>query len=85
MLLFNLSENFSQKMSVIIYKMNDGRQNGQPTNYVSKSSKTLGQIALHMDQGNDHFMSNEYCHFDFEHSRCSGLKTIGAFVYHPLL
>ena len=64
--------------------MNNSRQNSQPT-YIFKTNKTLGQIAIDMDQCNEHFMSNEYCHFDFKHSRCSGFKTIGAYVYHPLL
>lgn len=38
-----------------------------------------------MDKDGSHFLSKEYCYFDWNHKRCKGFKTLGAYVYHPLL
>ena len=43
------------------------------------------KIALEMDEEDDHFMHNEYCHFDGNHKRVKSLVTLTASVYHLLL
>lgn len=50
-----------------------------------KHPKSQLRIAVNMDRNGDHFLNREYVHFDGNHKRCKGFKTLGAYVYHPLL
>ena len=43
------------------------------------------KIAQRMDEGNSHFLHDEYCHFDGNHKRVKSFVTLTARVYHPLL
>ena len=42
-------------------------------------------IACSMDTDGDHFMHEEYCHFDGNHKRVKAFVALTASVYHPLL
>ena len=53
--------------------------------YVFKSSSTQMKIACSMDTDGDHFMDEEYGHFDGNHKRVKAFVTLIASVYHPLL
>ena len=53
--------------------------------YVFKFSPTQMKIACSMDTDGDHFMHEEYCHFDRNHKRVKAFVTLTASVYHPLL
>ena len=43
------------------------------------------KIALEMHFEGDHFLKDEYCHFDSNHKRVREFITLTASVYHPLL
>ena len=45
----------------IIYAVNGNEQ------YVFKTSTAQMKVALEMDEDGDHFIHNEYCHFDGNH------------------
>ena len=51
---------------------------------VFKTSSTQMKIACSMDTDGDHFMHEEYCHFDGNQKRVA-FVTLTASVYHPLL
>ena len=53
--------------------------------YVFKFSPTQMKIACSMDTDGDHFMHEEYCHFDRNHKRVKAFVTLTASVYHSLL
>ena len=53
--------------------------------YIFKTSSTQMKIACSMDTDGDHFMHEEYCHFDGNHKRVKAFVTLTASVYHPLL
>ena len=53
--------------------------------YVFKSSSTQMKIACSMDTDGDHFMHEEYGHFDGNHKRVKAFVTLIVSVYHPLL
>ena len=67
------------KDSLLIYAVNGNEQ------YVIKTSTAQMKIALEMDEEGDHFMHNEYCHFDGNHKRVKTFVTLTASVYHLLL
>ncbi len=67
----------------LIYKVNDRRHNNQPS-FVFKT-RQQAMIALEMDRHSDGMLNKEYCHTDIKHNRCSGFKTLGTHVYHPVL
>ena len=46
---------------LIIYAVNGNEQ------YVFKTSTAQMKVALEMDEDGDHFIHNEYCHFDGNH------------------
>ena len=64
---------------LLIYAVNGNEQ------YVFKTSTAQMKIALEMDEEGDHFMHNEYCHFDGNHKRVKTFVTLTASVYHLLL
>ena len=64
---------------LLIYAVNENEQ------YVFKTSTAQMKIALQMDEEGDHFMYNEYCHFDGNHKRVKTFVTLTASVYHLLL
>ena len=43
------------------------------------------KIASSIDTDGDHFIHEEYCHFDGNHSKVKAFVTLSASVYHPLL
>ena len=63
----------------LIHVINENEQ------YVFKTSSTQMTIACSMDTDGDHFMHEEYCHFDGNHKRVKAFVTLTASVYHPLL
>ena len=68
-----------------IYKLNDRRGNPDLPSFVFKTSETKARMAIHMNRGGDHFLSEEFCFFDGKRKRCRGFVTLTASVYHPLL
>ena len=64
---------------LLIYAVNRNEQ------YVFKTPTAQMKIALEMDEEGDHFMHNEYCHFDGKHKRGKTFVTLTASVYHLLL
>ena len=63
----------------LIHVINENEQ------YAFKTSSTQMKIACSMDTDGDHFMHEEYCHFDGNHKRVKAFVTLTASVYHPLL
>ena len=50
-----------------------------------KTSTSQMKLALEMDFEGDHFLKDEYCHFDGNHKRVRQFVMLTASVYHPLL
>ena len=66
-----------------IYKLNNSLMNGEP-DYVMKSSSTMLEIALDMDQdGPPNVLQNEDAFFDGSHSRCTDFISLALWVNHP--
>ena len=66
-----------------IYKLNNSAMNGEP-DYVMKSSSTMLEIALDMDQdGPPNVLQNEDAFFDGSHSRCTDFISLALWVNHP--
>lgn len=63
----------------MIYDINENEQ------FVFKTSTSQMKIAMEMDEGGNHYLNEEYCHFDGNHKRVKTFVTITASVYHPLL
>ena len=69
----------------LIYKINNSQFNREP-DYVFKSSTTMAQPAIDMDQNvPEHPLQCEEAYFDRSHSWCVGYKTLALFVYHPAM
>ena len=69
-----------------IYEISDSGLSGSASrSCVFKASHIAAKIAVNMDRKRDHFLNREYVYFDGNHKRCQGFKTLGAYVYHPLL
>ena len=68
----------------LIHRVNDNNFNEAP-DYVFKSSREMGEIALKMDQYLPEYnaLMGEEAYFDGAHKRCAGFKTLALFVYHP--
>lgn len=75
-----------KKDPYLIYKINDSSFNDNP-DYVFKSSREMGNLALQMDQCNTNSspLMEEEAYFDGAHKRCMGFKTLALFVYHPAM
>ena len=52
---------------------------------IFKTSTSQMKLALEMDFDGDHFLKDEYCHFDGNHRRVREIVTLTASVYHPPL
>ena len=66
-----------------IYKLNNSAMNGEP-DYGMKSSSTMLEIALDMDQdGPPNVLQNEDAFFDGSHSRCTDFISLALWVNHP--
>ena len=52
---------------------------------IFKTSTSKIKIALEMYFEGDHFLKDEYCHFDGNHKRVREFVMLTASVYHPLL
>ena len=52
---------------------------------IFKTSTSQMKIALEMDFEGDHFLKDEYCHFDDNHKRVREFVALTANIYHPLL
>ena len=63
----------------LIHVINENEQ------YAFKTSSTQIKIACSMDIDGDHFMHEEYYHFDGTHKNVKLFVTLTAIVYHPLL
>ena len=63
----------------LIHVINENEQD------VFKTSFTQMKIACSMDTDGDHFMHEEYFHFDGNHERVKAFVTLTSSVYHPLL
>ena len=63
----------------LIHVINENEQ------YVFKTSPIQMKIAYSMDTDGDHFVHEEYCHFDGNHKRVKAFVALTASVYHPLL
>ena len=63
----------------LIPNINDSQQS------IFKTSTSKMKIALEMYFEGDHFLKDEYCHFDGNHKRVREFVTLTASVYHPLL
>ena len=58
----------------LIHVINENEQ------YTFKTSSTQMKIACSMDTDGDHFMHEEYCHFDENHKRVKAFVTLTASV-----
>ena len=66
-----------------IYKINS-KDMSNSDDYVMKSSKTMLELALKMDQhGSDNLMKDVDAFFDGCHSRCTGFISLGLWFQHP--
>ena len=63
----------------LIHNINDSQQS------IFKTSTLEMKLALEMDFEGDHFLKDEYCHFDGNHKRVRQFVMLTASVYHPLL
>ena len=63
----------------LIHNVNDSQQS------IFKTSTSQIKTALEIDFKGDHFLKDEYCHFDGNHKRVREFVTLTASVYHPLL
>ena len=69
----------------LIYQINNSKFHGQP-NYVFKSSTSMAQLAIDMDQnGPEHLLQSKDAYFNGCHSRCTGYKSLALFVYHTAM
>ena len=70
---------------LLIYKVNDRRDNPDLPSFVFKTSRERMKIALNMDRDGEHFMREEYCYFDGKAKRCRNFVTLTASTYHSIL
>ena len=82
--LLELKDKYQKNDKFFIFRMNDRRINNNPT-YVFKTSMTALQIACEMNINSDHFMNQQYAHFDGNEKRNSKMTVLTLSVYHPLL
>ena len=82
--LLELKDKYQKNDKFFIFRMNDRRINNNPT-YVFKTSMTALQIACEMNINSDHFMNQQYAHFDGNEKRISKMTVLTLSVYHPLL
>ena len=63
----------------LIHIINDSQQS------ILKTSTSQMKLGLEMDFEGDHFLKDEYCHFDGNHKRVREFVKLTASVYHPPL
>ena len=76
----DLQQEFTKRDEFLIYTITNYN-----TTAVFKTSKFLLQLACDMDREGNHFLSNEYAHFDATHGRVKDHATFGLHVYHPVV
>ena len=77
-----LKQAMDKEDKYLIYPINNSQFNGQP-NYIFKSSVSMAQLAIDMDQnGPEHPLQGKEAYFNGCHSRYAGYKTLALFVYH---
>ena len=75
----------SSKDPLYVFKANDETLNPDLPTFVFCTSTLKAQMGLKMDQEGDHFLSEEFCHFDGKHGRAKWYKTLALSVYHKVL
>ena len=74
-----------RKAIFYIYKIYDHRGNPDRPAFVFKMGMEKAKTAINMDRKGNHFLHNEFCHFDGRRKCCRGLVTLTARIYHSLL
>ena len=75
----------SSKDPLYIFKANDETLNPDLSIFVFCTSTLKAQMGLKIDWEGDHFLSEEFCHFDGKHGRAKGYKTLALSVYRKVL
>ena len=78
-------EEMSSKDPLYVYKANDETLNPDLPSFVFCTSTLKAHMGLKMDREGDHFLSDEFCHFDGKHGRARGYKTLALSVYRKVL
>ena len=78
-------EEMSSKDPLYVFKANDETLNPDLPTFVFCTSTLKAHMGLKMNREGNHFLSEEFCHFDGKHGRAGGYKTLALSVYHEVL